>query len=113
MNDDQTIVFINSGEDIMIIDLKNKTKVDLEDSLIISDVRCCINKYGHFFVLANKLHKNQGVFLIKVDETKIDKIAKDDYNTSSLFITKWNNKLEIGDADLQVMELALKENYMG
>jgi hypothetical protein len=99
MNDDQTIVFINSGEDIMIIDLKNKTKVDLEDSLIISDVRCCINKYGHF--------------LIKIDETKIDKIAKDDYNTSSLFITKWNNKLEIGDADLQVMELALKENYMG
>jgi hypothetical protein len=58
MNDDQTIVFINSGEDIMIIDLKKKKKVDLEDSLIISDVRCCINRYGHFFVLANKLHKN-------------------------------------------------------
>jgi hypothetical protein len=75
MNDDQTIVFINSGEDIMIIDLKNKKKVDLEDSLIISDVRCCINRYGHFFVLANKLHKNQGVFLLKIDETKIDKIA--------------------------------------
>ena len=66
----------------MMIDLKKKKKVDLEEYLIISDVRCCINMYGYFFVLANKLHKNQGVFLLKIDETKIDEIASDEYDTS-------------------------------
>ena len=86
MNSTQTIAFLDSGYDILLIDIQNKKRIDLEATLFISDIRACVNDFGKFFILANKYHKTQGVFLIQIDESKIN---DKEFDETKIFIIKW------------------------
>jgi hypothetical protein len=57
MNSTQTVAFICAETDILLVDFQKKTKVDLDELLIIGEIKACINEFEKFYILANKLHK--------------------------------------------------------
>ena len=60
-------------EDVFIVTgLKSETKeeINIDYSFKVNNVKACINASGKFFILANKLNKVSGVFLIELDENK-------------------------------------------
>ena len=98
-NEDQSIVFIAAKEDVFFIDFdKDDTEVDIDNTYNISDIRACHYHDGKFYVLANKFQQNRGIFLLKIDEENLADLSKKD------FVIKWSNLLEIGDADIFIIE---------
>ena len=97
MNDDQTLMIISSAEDGVYVDMTNRQEIDLDDKFNIG----CIKEIIHdqedkvFYILANKYDEKLGFFLIKMHESKVDEFK---------FLTKYKNKLDIGDVNLYVLE---------
>jgi hypothetical protein len=88
-----------SPQDGIYLDLRNKDKckeIDLDELYEIGCMKEII--YDHedavFYILANKYQEKLGFFIIRMNETDPEKHA---------FLTKWKNKLDIGDANIFVL----------
>ena len=96
MNEQQNLMIISSAEDGVYIDMQRKQEIDLDDKFNIG----CIKEIIHdqedrvFYILANKYDEKLGFFLIKMSESDTNKFS---------FLTKYKNKLDIGDATVSVL----------
>ena len=88
-------MIISSAEDGVYIDMQRKQEIDLDDKFNIG----CIKEIIHdgddkvFYILANKYDEKLGFFLIKMSESDTNNF---------IFLTKYKNKLDIGDATVSV-----------
>lgn len=84
---------------MVFVDIKSKKKkeipVDIQYS--ISDVKACLNANGKFYIFANKLKKERGIFILELDEK--DPCMKEHPD----FIIRWKNSLEVGDANISIL----------
>lgn len=96
MNDNQTISIIASQDDGIYYNHSTRSFKDLDDKFKISNIKEIIHDHeeGAFYILANKYHEKLGLFLIKFDEHK---------PMNHKFILKWKNKLDIADADVNII----------
>ena len=89
-------MIISSAEDGVYVDMVSKQEIDLDDKFDIG----CIKEIIHddedsvFYVLANKYEEKLGFFLIKMHESRVNEYS---------FLTKYKNKLDIGDAAVAVL----------
>jgi hypothetical protein len=103
MNDKQTIMITASPEDGIYFDLTKKYEEDLDELYNIGCMKEIIHdeEDGVFYILANKFDEKLGFFIIRM---------KDEDPNSYKFLTKWKNKLDIGDSSLFVLRNP-KEGY--
>jgi hypothetical protein len=99
MNNEQNVMIAASPEDGIYIDfrdLKNVKEIDLDEMYEIGCIKEII--YDHedhvFYFLANKYREKLGFFLIRMSEND-----PGDFK----FLTKWKNKLDLGDASINVI----------
>lgn len=87
---------IASTEDGVYVDLKQKTELDLDQRFEITALKEIIHdeEDGVFYILANKFQDKLGFFLIRM--------AADDPDNHR-FLTRYKNKLDIGDCSICVM----------
>lgn len=102
MNKEQNIMITASPADGIYVDFrdpKNVIEIDLDQHFEIGCIKEIIFDHEDhvFYFLANKYKGKLGFFLIRMDE----KDPKD--HRKSKFMTKWKNKLDLGDASLNVI----------
>tara|TARA_B110000285_G_C15126167_1_gene620389 strand:- start:1494 stop:1925 length:432 start_codon:yes stop_codon:yes gene_type:complete len=105
MNDEQTIMITASPQDGIYLDLRDKKKcqeVDLDELYNIGSMKEIIydQEDSVFYILANKFEEKLGFFIIRMQ-------AKDPADFR--FLTKWKNKLDIGDANIFVLRHANRD----
>ena len=95
MNDDQNCCIISNSQDSVYIKIKDKAYVDIDSKYKISSMKQIVYdlEFQTFYIMANKYRGKLGLFIIKLDEEN-----PDDYK----FLLKLKNKLDIGDADIEV-----------
>lgn len=85
-----------------ISDKRNCKEIDLDEEYNIGCMKEII--YDHedtvFYILANKFEEKLGFFIIRVN-------AKDPKKHK--FLTRWKNKLDIGDANIFVLRHANRD----
>jgi hypothetical protein len=87
---------IASAEDGIYLDLSKQQEVDLDEKFKIGSIKEIIHDEddGVFYILANKYEEKLGFFLIKMNADNPDEHR---------FLTKYKNKLDIGDCSIKVM----------
>lgn len=55
---------MKAENDILILNLTNQSKMEVDEVYGITDVKACVILYGRFFILGNKRFKNKGVYLL-------------------------------------------------
>lgn len=85
-----------SPEDGIYVNLDKEQEEDLDELYNIGCMKEIIHdeEDGVFYILANKFDEKLGFFIIKM---------KDEDPNEHRFLTKWKNKLDIGDSSLFVM----------
>lgn len=90
-------VIIASPEDAMYFNGNTNVELDLDEFFKIGSIKEI--KYDEeeddFYILANKYQEKLGFFIIRVDAKEPE--------SDNMFLTKWKNKLDIGDASLNVL----------
>ena len=88
---------IASNDDGIYKDIKKGIEIDLDDKFNIGIIKEIIHdEEDHvFYILANKYDEKLGFFIIRMDEFNPESNFK--------FLTKYKNKLDIGDCDICVM----------
>ena len=96
MNDEQKLMIISSAEDGVYIDMLKRQEIDLDDKFNIGCIKEIIHDQedGFFYVLANKYDEKLGFFLIRMNDSDTNDFK---------FLTKYKNKLDIGDATVSVL----------
>jgi hypothetical protein len=99
MNHEQNIMIAASPEDGIFIDFRNMNNVIEKDIGEMCEIGCIKEIiYDHedsvFYFLANKYREKLGFFLIRMKEKD-----PEDFK----FLTKWKNKLDLGDASINVI----------
>lgn len=96
MNEQQNLMIISSAEDGVYIDMQRKQEIDLDDKFNIGSIKEIIHDQEDsvFYILANKYDEKLGFFLIKMSDSDTD---------NRTFLTKYKNKLDIGDASVSVL----------
>jgi hypothetical protein len=89
-------MIVASPEDIIYINLKDKSDVDIDDTYKVKAIKEIIYDYedGVFFILANKLDEKLGFFVFTIEQKNPLKHK---------FYIKYRNKLDIGDTDISVL----------
>ena len=95
-NESQTLAFVAVKEDIFFTKFKTEEEIDIDTMYRISDVKACIFHGNKFLILCSKCEKVRGVYLLCIDEDKID-----DYNKKNMII-KWKTHLRIGDGAIHM-----------
>ena len=100
-NVDQSVAFIAAQDDVLFVNQNIENvldqEIDVDNNFLITDVKACLFYNKKFYVLANKFEKMRGVFLLMIDESNLTRLNRKN------FIIKWNNQLEIGDADIYIV----------
>ena len=115
MNDIQDKMVISSQEDGIYLDIKKENEIDLDNEFKIGIIKEIIHDEEDkcFYMVANKYDEKLGFFIIRMDEDDPLGFYKDESGKKvmkSRFLTKYKNKLDIGDCKLSVMrEENLKE----
>lgn len=96
MNDAQTVMITASPQDGIYLDLAKKKEIDLDELYQIGCMKEIIYDHedGVFYVLANKFEEKLGFFIIRMNEKN---------PSEHTFLTKWKNKLDLGDANIFVL----------
>ena len=99
---------ISSQEDGIYKDINRGLEIDLDEKFNIGIIKEIIyDDEDHcFYLVANKFDEKLGFFIIKMDERVSDPIKEGDYK----FLTKYKNKLDIGDCKLFVMRSNVGKN---
>lgn len=87
---------IASAEDGIYLDINKKNEIDLDEKFQIGSIKEIIHDEddGVFYILANKYEQKLGFFLIKMNAENPEQHR---------FLTKYKNKLDIGDCSIKVM----------
>jgi hypothetical protein len=96
MNDSQTVMITASPQDGIFLDLAKKKEIDLDELYQIGCMKEIIYDHedGVFYILANKFEEKLGFFIIRMNEKN---------PSEHTFLTKWKNKLDLGDANIFVL----------
>ena len=97
---DQKKFIVTSAVDILYVDTNKKYEVDFDDKEDISNIENILADDKHFYVLANKKEGRLGYYLLSIEIDNPDK--------ESEYLINWNNKLDIGNCDIQMMTETLK-----
>tara|TARA_B110000285_G_scaffold41067_1_gene45083 strand:+ start:1872 stop:2258 length:387 start_codon:yes stop_codon:yes gene_type:complete len=97
MNHKQDVMVISSQEDGIYKDMRNGTEIDLDEKFNIGIIKEIIHDDEDecFYLVANKYDEKLGFFIVRMSDS--DPIG--DFK----FLTKYKNKLDIGDCKLFVM----------
>lgn len=97
MNHKQDVMVISSQEDGIYKDMRNGTEIDLDEKFNIGIIKEIIHDDEDecFYLVANKYDEKLGFFIVRMSDS--DPIG--DFK----FLTKYKNKLDIGDCKLSVM----------
>ena len=79
----------------MFVDMPTGQEIDLDELLNVSCIQNIINDSEYFYLFANKRNNKLGYYLFRL---KINK--PNEYET----LINWNNKLDVADSSLQIME---------
>ena len=97
-NADQTKFIVNSSQDVLYVDIEEKLEIDLDErekiSIILNIVKSSDDE--HFYIMANKKNEMLGYYLFDVS---INHPLEE-----SRYLINWNNKLNISDVDMQMLE---------
>lgn len=91
---------MTSSLDILYVNIDWKYEVDFDDKEDISNIENILADDDHFYVLANKKEGRLGYYLLQIEVESPD--------TEAVYLINWNNKLDIGNCDIQVMHETLK-----
>ena len=96
MNEAQTISIVASVEEGFFINHATGENIDLDEKFKIQMIKEIIYDHedGVFYILANKFEEKLGFFIIRMNEKN---------PTQHTFLTKWKNKLDLGDANIFVL----------
>jgi hypothetical protein len=85
-----------SPQDGIFLDLAKKKEIDLDELYQIGCMKEIIYDHedGVFYILANKFEEKLGFFIIRMNEKN---------PSEHTFLTKWKNKLDLGDANIFVL----------
>ena len=67
-NDDQTVVFIAAGQDVLFVKLECRSEIDVDQIFSITDVKACIFLNKTFYVIANKYRRVKGIYFLRIEE---------------------------------------------
>jgi len=94
---DQNVGIIASTDDVLWFDIQSQNEVDIDDVYQLGDIKSLLYYDEKFYVLANKYQRKLGYFLLEIDTMLYGNIKKPKY------VIKWENKLAIGDAGLDLI----------
>jgi hypothetical protein len=96
---DQRKFIVTSNHDILYVNMDEKDpeyrEIDFDDKEEIGAIRNILANETHFFVLANKKNLKLGYYLFSIEINNPHK--------ESEYLINWNNKLDVGDVDMQIM----------
>lgn len=92
----QKFAMVASASQAIWIDLAAKKAELLDSQFSMTDFKCLMTYGDKFYLLANKLDEKLGYYLLEINTNYA---ADKDY----VFVIKWVNKLNIGNADLDVV----------
>lgn len=96
---DQSKLIVTSSADILYVNMKepdaSKREIYFDDKEEIAEIRNVFATKDKFYVLANNKDNKLGFCLFS--------IGYNDPFTNSLYFIRWNNKLDIGNADMFFM----------
>ena len=97
-NADQTKFIVNSSQDVLYVDIRQKLEIDLDErekiSLILNIIKSKDDQ--HFYILANKKNEMLGYYLFDVSINNPLEESK--------YLINWNNKLNISNVDMHILE---------
>jgi hypothetical protein len=96
MNDDQTVSIIASIDDGIYYNNRSKEQIDLDETFKVCNIKEIIydDEEKLFYMLANKYKDKLGIFMVRFRE------SNPKYHR---FILRWKNKLDIADADVNIV----------
>lgn len=87
-----------STDDVLWVNLKTKNEIDVDDTFLLGDIKSIVFKNQSFFIMANKYKGKLGYFLLEMKEDLYDAQQRGE---EPRYVLKWENKLEIGDANIE------------
>lgn len=82
---------------MLFLNIEKDEEIDIDNLFHIGDIRSVINVNEKFYVLSNKCDKLLGYYLIEIDENNPK-------SKKPMFLINWKSKLDIGDAELYLIE---------
>jgi hypothetical protein len=102
---DQSKFMVTSHMDILYVDMNQKNpakrEIDFDHRENISAIQNILANDTHFFILANKKDHKLGYYLFSIE---IDNPEKE-----AVYYINWNNKLDIGNVDMQFLHEKQKD----
>ena len=91
---------IASSDDALWVNVSTQEEVDIDEIYNISAIQAIVfdNEENMFYILANKLHRRLGYFLIAVDAGRPQATSK------PKFLIRWMNKLSVDNAALHIIK---------
>lgn len=102
MNDTQNIVFVACEQfDSLFLDVNTRNELYFDNLVNINEIQACKFYNSKFYILANRVERQRGIYLIEVDENDIEQnvLTKDKIK----YIFKDPNYLNISDADINIL----------
>jgi len=94
---DQNVGIVASTDDVIWFDMLNSREIDIDNVYQLGGIKSLLYYDHKFYVLANKYRRKLGYFLLELETGLYNNIRKPKY------VIKWENKLEIGDAGLDLI----------
>ena len=96
---DQRKFIVTSNKDILYVNMDQRNvearEIDFDERENIGQIQNILASKSHFFVLANKKDHKLGYYLFSIDIENPQKKCE--------YLINWNNKLDIGNCDMQLM----------
>ena len=71
-NSKQTMAFVSCNSyDSIFVDSETRQEIDFDVKCKVNEVQACKYKDGKFYILANRVDRQRGVFLMEIDENDI------------------------------------------
>ena len=86
---------MTSSQDVLYVDVKKGLEVDFDDKEEISSIQNIIADDKYFYVLANKKSHKLGYYLLQIEINNPNNVD---------YLISWNNKLDIGNCDIHMMQ---------
>lgn len=107
-NKDQSQFIVTSEDEIRYVDLNRTKEIDLAVQEGVAGIESILADDGDFYVLANKRDHKLGYYLFTVDQKDPEGNGPNSPSPRSpeKYLINWNNKLDIGDCAMHIMEEA-------
>jgi hypothetical protein len=94
---EQKYAIIATEDDALWVSIQDSFEVDIDQKFEFADIKClfCFNQ--KFYILANKVEKKLGYYLLMMD------VDIGSPTATFQFLIKWVNKLNIGNAEIEIL----------